>query len=108
MPITIEGFLASLLGSSVSVEFVVLVYILGEYARLTEERTSPNQLKIYRYAGFAILAAIILTSGSAGLLAISIASSVDFVCIASTLFALQLLVLIGASIMLTHDILVNG
>lgn len=107
MPTDFIGFLAGLLGSSVSVEFVILVFILGEYARLSENNESPNRMRPYKYGAIAVVATLLLSSGSIILLGVTIVASVDFKCASATLFALQLLILLGTSIFITQDILTN-
>lgn len=87
--------------------FVILIFILSEYTQLTEDSISPNRKRPYKYGAIAILISIVLSSSAIITLGISIIYSIDLVCVAGTLFLVQLLILLGTAIAITHDILVN-
>jgi len=75
---------------------------------MTDNRESPNQKRVYKFGGIAVLISILLSCAAIFLIGISIAESFNFVCAAVVLFSLQLLVLLFAAIYLTQDILIRG
>lgn len=108
MPASLQDLLIPLLGSSVSMGFVVLVFILGEYSRMSEENYSPNIKRPYWWGGIAVLSSVILSSIAIFLLGISFSTDFDLVCTGAVFFFFQLLVLLGAAIGITHEVLVSG
>ena len=89
-------------------EFVVLVFILGEYSRMSEENYSPNIKRPYWWGGIAVLFSIILSSIAIILLGITYSTDLDLVCTVAVFFFFQLVVLLVAAIGITREVLVGG
>lgn len=95
----------TILRVSLSIDFVILIFLLGEYRSMAQDSTSPIKLRPIRNGILVVLTTVIITVAaiSANIFSTIYGFNADIFIIAS--FTLQMVIIIGASIWLSHVIL---
>ncbi|KZX49317.1 hypothetical protein AV929_12295 [Haloarcula sp. K1] len=97
--------ISMILRISLSLDFVILIFLLGEYRSMNRDSISPLRLKPLKYGILVILGSVIITVATISLRVFSDIFDFDIGVLPLLAFITQMIIITGASIWLSHIIL---